>query len=318
LEDSHQKTLQLDNELRAAQQDTVAMKKQAVQAVHLAANTAAAKTSVHFREREKILEKAHEEESNIQTVAFLALFARRQRQHDEVDKHVSEIEMLRVQLKREKERSRQLEASHSKQMLEQLHGHHLSLGRAIASGTRLVGLAAGESLSLRDMSNPLPDRGSSSSTVFLHNKPADGVLPKLLYTLQQSRDDAAINIGRCWRGWLGRNAHQKLAQRSLISVLRNWAAVSIQRHWRGRLGRFVSTRARWRSQYRRVWRSAFQIQKAWVGFDLKRIKWRATDASTTRKKKIRAAMFGFQFDEYFSNATEGSAREATTTHRYIY
>ena len=304
LEDSRIKTNQLDSELRAAQQDTVLMKKSAIDAVHLAANTAATKTSVHFREREQILSKAHEEEKNIRTVTFLASIARKQRQHDEVSKMSSEIELLRVQLKREKERMRQLEASHSKQMLEQLRGHHLSLGRAIASGTRLVGLAAGEpsillrdkkSITLSSLSDSLPPH---RSTVFVHNKPevtedGEGVLPKLLYSLQQSRGDAAINIGRCWRGWLGRNARKKLARKNRFRLLRDWAAVSIQRLWRGRLGRFVSTRVRWRCQYKQVWQSAYRIQQAWVGYDLKRIKWRATDAATMRKKRMRAEKFGF-------------------------
>ena len=50
LTESKKKTCQLDDELRAAKTNTASMKKQAVHAIDLAANTAAAKTSLHFRE----------------------------------------------------------------------------------------------------------------------------------------------------------------------------------------------------------------------------------------------------------------------------
>ena len=291
LVESQKKSVQLSEELRGAQLDTLSLKRQAVHAVNLAANTAAAKTSTHFREREMDLEQLHREKQAVETVSFLASIARRQRQADQVDQHRSEIDSLRMQLQRAKEQNRVLEANHSKQMLEQLRAHHLSLGRAIASGSRLVGIAASEPSikSLGLMNQPRLNQLAASKP-FVHIQPAATEVHRedrgttrvpLLYNLQLSRYNGAVHIQRMIRSNIARRSVRRMNERRLFNLLRDWAAVTLQRHWKGRLGRFVSIRAHWRVQYKRIWRSAHKIQSCWTEYQM------STMTQQTTKNDIR-------------------------------
>ena len=266
LDESTKKTRRLNEELQKSQLDTLSLKNKAVTAVHLAANTAAAKTSLHFREREKTLEQSYNEQQNISIICFLASIARNRQQVDQVDKHLTEIDSLRAQLNKEKERNKALEANHAKMMLEQLRAHHLSLGRSIASGASLVRLATSER-----------PRGTSSNqerneSTLLERLPrlrtgdTTNTKPLLLYNLQLNRHDASVHIQRMSRSFLARKAFRRMMNRQLLVLLQQWGVVTLQRYWRGRLGRFVETRVRWRLQYKKVWSSAHRIQVAWASF----------------------------------------------------
>ena len=292
LQESKKKTCQLDDELRAAKNNTASMKKQAVQAIDLAANTAAAKTSLHFRERERELKQQFYEEQNVQCICFLANHARKQMQTDSVNKHLSEIDALKIQLKQQQNKNRHLEAKHAKQSLEQLRAHHLSLGRAIASGSRLCGLAAAESpLATLQPHVQLQKRSHEQ----LHEEPHDEQLQEqpqeqpeqlansnwkntskvpLLFQLKQNRSNASIKIQKILRSYVAVRATNRLRERKLYIILIHWGATVIQKFFRGRLGRFQHTRLKWRVEYKKVWRSAFKIQAKWLDYYKKNEEWK--------------------------------------------
>ena len=264
LSQSNQKTEQLGAELRRSQLDTATMKKQAVQAVNLAANTAAAQTSLHFREREFELKQRHKQQQDIQTITLLANVARKQMQNDQINQHLTEIASLKIQLQQQKDKNRQLEAKHAKASLEQLRVHHLSLGRAIASGSQLRGLAtaAAEPLLVEAPTTTPPP--TPAVPVVTQQQQQD--VEQQQQDLVPSRNAASVHIQKIMRSYVSRRACNRMKERKLTLLLYAWAANEIQKFWRGRIGRFQFTRAKWRSQYKRVWRSAHTIQAKWVEY----------------------------------------------------